>query len=70
MNVLALAVGVSAILITNSLFALWMTWGDLSDRVTLTSRGKSYVDGTFAFTSVTLLLAFIGIIGYIGTEGL
>lgn len=67
MNIFALLLGVSVLLIPNILFALWITWVDLTDEGTLTKRGQSYVRGLFAFIAVSLIIMLIGIVGYIET---
>lgn len=67
MNIFALLLGVSVLLIPNVLFALWITWVDLTDEGILTKRGQSYVRGLFAFIAVSLIIMLIGIVGYIET---
>jgi hypothetical protein len=67
MNVFVIMLGVSIFLIPNALFALWLTWRDLSEDGTLTERGHKYVSGILGFTAVTLILALMGIVGAIET---
>ena len=67
MNAYALLLGITLLLIPNALFALWLTWRDLHDEGTLTGRGQGYVRAVFSFIAVTLIIALIGIVGFIET---
>ena len=67
MNIFGLIIGVSIFLIPNALFALFLTWRDLTGDGTLTQRGHKYVNGIFGFVGVTLILALISIVGAIET---
>jgi hypothetical protein len=63
----ALMLGATLLLIPNALFALWLTWLDLRDDGTLTQRGQGYVTSVFSLIAVTLILALMGVVGYIQT---
>lgn len=64
---MSLLLGVTLLLIPNALFALWMTWLDLSDNGTLTERGQGYVRGVFAFIAVSLIITLMAIVGAVQT---
>jgi hypothetical protein len=67
MNVFVLMLGASIFLIPNVLFAMWLTWTDLTDNATLSVSGHRYVRGVFAFIAVSLIITLMGIVGTIQT---
>ena len=67
MNIYALLLGVSIILLPNALFGLWLVWLDLNEDGRLTARGNRYVTVTFAALGGVIVTALMGIIGYIET---
>ena len=67
MNVFVLMLGASIFLIPNVLFAMWLTWTDLNNNLTLSVSGHRYVRGVFAFIAVSLIITLMGIVGTIQT---
>ena len=67
MNVFALMLAASILLIPNVLFALWLTWNDLNDSETLSASGHRYVNVVFSFIAVSLIITLMGIVGTIQT---
>ena len=67
MNIFVLMLGASIFLIPNVIFALWLTWTDLTDNETLSPSGHRYVRAVFAFIAVSLIITLMGIVGTIQT---
>ena len=67
MNIFVLMLGASIFLIPNVLFAMWLTWTDLTDNATLSEIGHRYVRAVFAFIAVSLIITLMGIVGTIQT---
>lgn len=70
MNIYALLLGISVILIPNALFGLWLVWVDLNGNGTLTERGNRYITVIFTAIGGVMVTALMGIIGYIETAGM